>query len=87
MKLPTLHLGMLVQPYRTAGKKVNSMTTGDVAEILEANYGIMQNFVDQRGDVIAQAVGWNRHGFGRHNIADHNKRRDGQFQGFQRLSG
>jgi hypothetical protein len=37
----TLHLGVLVQPYRSRGKKASALTTGDVAEILEAKYGIM----------------------------------------------
>jgi hypothetical protein len=37
----TLHLGVLVQPYRARGKKVGAVTTGDVAEILEAKYGVI----------------------------------------------
>jgi hypothetical protein len=40
----TLHLGILDQPYRTPGKKAGAMTTGDVAEILEAKYKILENF-------------------------------------------
>lgn len=40
----TLHLGVLVQPYRSVGKKAKALTTADVAEILEAKYGVMAAF-------------------------------------------
>lgn len=52
-----LHLGVLVQPYRTPGKKVRAVTTGDVAQWLEDKYGIMEKYVDIHGDdVIAVAI-------------------------------
>lgn len=44
--MTTLHLGVTVLPY--ADK--SGTTTGDVAEILEARYGIMQSFVDTLGE-------------------------------------
>lgn len=45
----TLHLGVLVQPYRSPGQSkkgraVSAVTTGDVAEFLEAKYGLMGTF-------------------------------------------
>src|ERR1700733_13793690 len=40
----TLHLGVLVKNYRSRSAKAGSMTTGDVAEILEAKYGILAAF-------------------------------------------
>lgn len=40
----TLHLGVVDQPYRSRSKTVRAMTTGDVAKILEARYGIMGVF-------------------------------------------
>jgi hypothetical protein len=40
----TLHLGVLVQPYRSPNKKVTGVTTGDVAEWLEGRYRIMEAF-------------------------------------------
>jgi hypothetical protein len=46
------HLGVLEMPYADAG-----VTTGDVAEILESKYSIMQTFVDTIGqDAIAKAL-------------------------------
>lgn len=47
--MTTLHLGVNDIPY-DAGDK----TTGDVADILEAKYGVMQNFVDLLGEDIIQ---------------------------------
>lgn len=44
--MKTLHLGVVDVSYQTGR---NAMSTGDVAEILEGRYGIMQAF-------------WNRHG-------------------------
>lgn len=49
--MPTLHLGVLVQPYRRGG-----LTTGDVASILEAKYGVMQAFVRVHERDIAGAL-------------------------------
>jgi hypothetical protein len=40
----TLHLGVLVQQYRSRSPKAGAMTTGDVAEILEAKYGLFTAF-------------------------------------------
>jgi hypothetical protein len=47
----TLHLGVVVQPYRNGG-----LTTGDVAEILEAKYGVMEAFYKAHGQDIADAL-------------------------------
>jgi hypothetical protein len=47
-----LHLGVLVQPYYR-----RSLTTGDVASILEAKYGIMAAFYRVHGPAVAQAIG------------------------------
>jgi hypothetical protein len=49
--MPTLHLGVNDMPYATGGK-----TTGDVAEILEARYGVMAAFVVMREGAIGSAV-------------------------------
>jgi len=44
----TLHLGVVEQPYNDP----EGTTTGDVAEILEARYGVMQAFVNaHRADI------------------------------------
>lgn len=51
----TLHLGVLVQPYRTPGKKA-SVTTGDVARFLEDRYALMQTYYRVRGNVVAAAM-------------------------------
>ena len=59
-----LHLGVIDIPYAeppevtTKGKRKKKqsgsrVTTGDVAEILEAEYGVMQHFADQFETVIA----------------------------------
>lgn len=40
----TLHIGVLEQPYRSTSKKAASVTTGDVAQILEAKYGLFSMF-------------------------------------------
>lgn len=40
----TLHFGVIVQPYRSPGKKTASVSTGDVAQWLEDKYGIMEAF-------------------------------------------
>lgn len=49
--MTTLHLGVLIQPYRLGGK-----TTGDVASILENKYGVMDAFYRVHGDDVAHAV-------------------------------
>lgn len=52
----TLHLGVLVQPYRAAGKNGGALTTGDVAEFLEAKYGVMGAFWRVKRDIITGAI-------------------------------
>lgn len=62
----TLHLGVLVQPYRSwtlaPGEKRRKpgatlpVTTGDVAGWLETKYGVMEAFYRVRGNVVARAV-------------------------------
>lgn len=47
----TLHLGVLVQPYRN-----NGLTTADVAHFLETKYGVMGAFYRVHQDVIMGAV-------------------------------
>lgn len=55
--MTTLHLGVLVQPYRTPGKKTRAVTTADVAGWLEDKYGIMAKFYEVHGDdVFAPAI-------------------------------
>lgn len=51
--MPTLHLGVLIQPYADE----NGKTTGDVAEILEEKYHVMEHFSQLHGEEIATAVG------------------------------
>lgn len=68
---PTLHLGVLVQPYRAwelvtgkNGRKrrkqgaTRPVDTGEVAEILEQNYGIMEAFAreDVHGKDIVRSI-------------------------------
>lgn len=65
----TLHLGVLDQPYRAVGYAARmlkkngkpnvprAITTGDVAQILEDKYGIMQRFADVHwNDTFAPAL-------------------------------
>lgn len=52
----TLHLGVLDVPYRSNSAKVSAMTTGDVAEILEAKYGVMETFARVHQEDIAAAI-------------------------------
>jgi hypothetical protein len=52
----TLHLGVLVQPYRTTSKKARAITTGDVAEILEAKYGLMAAFYRVHEADVGKAI-------------------------------
>ena len=48
-----IHLGVIDHPY-TDGE--GGASTGDVAEILEGKYGVMQGFVDLHGDKIAESL-------------------------------
>jgi hypothetical protein len=53
----TLHLGVLVQPYRTRSRKASAVTTADVAGWLEKRYGLMQKYYDVHGgDVVGPAI-------------------------------
>jgi hypothetical protein len=52
----TLHLGVLVQPYRSSTAKAAALTTADVAEILEAKYELMGTFYRVHQDVVMGAV-------------------------------
>ena len=47
----TLHLGVLDVPYTTSGA-----TTGEVAEKLEEDYGIMEFFAEEQAAFIGQAL-------------------------------
>lgn len=49
----TLHLGVVDLPYEY-GKEAR--TTGDVAEILEAKYGVMETFYERHEEEITQAI-------------------------------
>lgn len=49
--MTTLHFGVIDLPYGKQGKMV--VTTGDVATILEAKYGVMQAFFDRHKQDIA----------------------------------
>ena len=49
----TLHLGVIEMPYASPGGK----TTGDVAELLEQKYHVMETFAEDIGlDVIQKAI-------------------------------
>ena len=59
-----LNLGVLEQPYANGVVKSarhryagSSVTTGEVAKILEAEYGVMSAFVRVHGKVITDAIG------------------------------
>jgi hypothetical protein len=52
----TLHLGVLVQPYRTPGKKAEPVTTGDVAGWLEKRYRIMEAFYKVHESDVSKAI-------------------------------
>jgi hypothetical protein len=61
MKKTTLHLGVIDVPYsqqRGPGAKHTraTITTGDVAEILEGRYGVMQKFYEQNEEAIAEQL-------------------------------
>lgn len=49
-----LHLGVLVQPYRANNGKVTALTTGDVAEFLEAEYAVMGTFARIKAQNLAE---------------------------------
>lgn len=51
--MSTLHLGVLVHPYEKYSK---GQTTGDVAEILEDKYGIMQTWWNLHGQEVADKM-------------------------------
>lgn len=57
MRPRTLHLGVLVQPYRASSRRVGAKNTGDVAAFLEARYGVMATFYRTHQAEIAQAIG------------------------------
>lgn len=52
----TLHLGVLVQPYRSKSRKASALTTGDVAGFLEARYGLMAAFYRVHQTDVAKAI-------------------------------
>lgn len=53
-----LHLGVLDQPYATAGKRSTKvMTTFAVAQILERHYGLFSLFWQARGADVAEDMG------------------------------
>lgn len=65
--MPTLHLGVIDQPYADPapagagkrdkkGKRTGSATTGDVADILEAEYHIMEIFAEENWDAIQELL-------------------------------
>lgn len=69
--MPKLHLGVTDLPYGSAyaaatargarpprppASPPNHITTGDVAEFLEARYGVLEKFVDLHGQEIADAL-------------------------------
>lgn len=50
--MPVLHLGVIDVPYARRGGK----TTGDVAEILEAKYHVMEMFYQQNEVFVAKSL-------------------------------
>jgi hypothetical protein len=52
----TLHLGVVVQPYRSKSRKATGLTTGDIAEFLESKYGVMGAFYRAHKKDIAKAM-------------------------------
>lgn len=52
----TLHLGVLVQPYRSKSRKVTALTTADIAGFLESKYGVMAAFYKVHQGDVAKAV-------------------------------
>lgn len=56
-KPTVLHFGVIDIPYQARrGSKAQRTTTGAVAEILEARYGVMQNFYEQHEQEIADQL-------------------------------
>ena len=58
--MPVLHLGVIDQPYNEPpGKghnRTGAKTTGDVAEILEGKYHIMEIFFEEHKEDIAKSL-------------------------------
>ena len=52
----TLHLGVIDQPYRTETRKARAITTGQVAQILEGKYDLMQTFARVHEATIESAL-------------------------------
>lgn len=52
----TLHLGVVVQPYRSKTRKSGALTTGDVARILEDKYGLFSVFYRVKAPRVAKAL-------------------------------
>lgn len=52
----TLHLGVKDIPYTHDDGKETGITTGDVAEILEKRYGVMEHFYDAHEDEVAKDI-------------------------------
>lgn len=52
----TLNLGVIVQPYRAEDNRTKAVTTGDVANWLEKEYGIMQVFARVHWPTIETAL-------------------------------
>jgi hypothetical protein len=52
----TLHIGVLEQPYRSNSKTAVSISTGDVASILEAKYGLFTAFYKMYEQRIADGL-------------------------------
>jgi len=50
--MPTLHLGVIDLPHPNGGKE--GLTTGDLADILEAKYGLYSVFVDANLEKIGE---------------------------------
>ena len=62
--MPTIHLGIQELPYSlvdttpvgNSDKSKSDMTTGDVAEILEENYGVMEHFWERHEEDAVNAI-------------------------------
>lgn len=52
----TLHLGVIVQPYRTRGKKARGITTAEVAQILEDKYGLFSVYFRVSQKLVSSAL-------------------------------
>lgn len=55
--MPKLSLGVLDVAYSDAQGGDGTTTTGEVADILEKRYQVMQTFFDLKGGLIADAIG------------------------------